>query len=153
MGSVYLGTPFGVCAVWREVLHCWLAVCWFAYVTTNSRSSTDISQDDYKYRFEWNVTRNCTARQGISVSIVTRLRAGRQGFDSRQEQLWDFSLRRVQTQSGAHPASYTVGTGGSFSGSKAARSVELTTHLHLVQRLRIGGAIHPLPQYVFIACA
>jgi hypothetical protein len=27
--------------------------------------------------------------------------------------------------------------------------VKLTTHLHLVSRLRIGGAIPPLPQYAF----
>jgi hypothetical protein len=33
----------------------------------------------------------------------------------------DFSLlHRVQTGSGAHPASYTIGTGGSFPGDKAA---------------------------------
>jgi hypothetical protein len=32
-----------------------------------------------------------------------------------------FSLRhRIQTGSGAHPASYPVGTGGSFPGDKAA---------------------------------
>jgi hypothetical protein len=34
-----------------------------------------------------------------------------------------FSLHhRVQTGSGAHPASYTMGTGGSFPGGKAARA-------------------------------
>jgi hypothetical protein len=33
----------------------------------------------------------------------------------------NFSLRhRVQNASGAHPASYPMGTGGSFSGDKAA---------------------------------
>jgi hypothetical protein len=33
----------------------------------------------------------------------------------------DFSLlHSVQTGFGAHPASYTIGTGGSFSGGKAA---------------------------------
>jgi hypothetical protein len=35
----------------------------------------------------------------------------------------NFSLRhRVQTGSGAHPASYPMGTGGSFRGGKAARA-------------------------------
>jgi hypothetical protein len=39
------------------------------------------------------------------------------GFDSRQKQ--DFSLpHSVQTGSGAHPASYSIGTGGSFPGRK-----------------------------------
>jgi hypothetical protein len=32
----------------------------------------------------------------------------------------DFSLPHVQTGSGAHPASYPMGTGGSFGGRKAA---------------------------------
>jgi hypothetical protein len=51
--------------------------------------------------------------RGSSVSIVTRLQAGRSGFDSRQGRV--FSLRhRIQTDSGAHPASYSIGTGASF---------------------------------------
>jgi hypothetical protein len=32
----------------------------------------------------------------------------------------NFSLHRVQNGSGAHPASYPMGTGGSFPGGKAA---------------------------------
>jgi hypothetical protein len=48
----------------------------------------------------------------------------------------DFSLRhRVQTDSGAHPASYPIRNKG----------VKLTTHLPLVPRLRIRGAVSPLP--------
>jgi hypothetical protein len=31
------------------------------------------------------------------------------------------------------------------------RGVELTTHLHLVPRLKMRGAIPPLPRYVFMA--
>jgi hypothetical protein len=59
----------------------------------------------------------------------------------------DFSLlHSVQTGSGGHPASYTVGTwGGSFPGGKSGRSVNLTTHLNLMLRSRIRGSIHPLP--------
>jgi len=34
----------------------------------------------------------------------------------------------IQTSSGAHPASYTVGT-GAFPGIKAAAAREMTTHL------------------------
>jgi hypothetical protein len=33
----------------------------------------------------------------------------------------------VQTGSGAHPASYTMGTGGPFPGAKRGRGVTLTT--------------------------
>jgi hypothetical protein len=72
-------------------------------------------------------------------------RAGRPGFDSRQCKI--FLLHSVQTDSGAHPASYPMGPGGTFPGSKAA-GVKLTTHFHLVPRSRNGGAIPPLPIYV-----
>jgi hypothetical protein len=41
---------------------------------------------------------------------------------------------RVQNGSGAHPASYPMGTRGSFLGGKSGRSVKLTTHLRLVPR-------------------
>jgi hypothetical protein len=51
-----------------------------------------------------------------AVGIATALRAGRPGveeYESRQGQ--DFSpLYVVQTGSGAHPASYPMGVGGSF---------------------------------------
>jgi hypothetical protein len=41
-------------------------------------------------------------------------------------------LHRIQTSSGAHQTAYLMGTGGSFAGGKV-----LTTHLHLVPRLRM----------------
>jgi hypothetical protein len=51
---------------------------------------------------------------------VTRLRAGRPGPIPGRGSEGDFFLRhRVQTGSGAHPASYPVGTGGSFLEGKA----------------------------------
>jgi hypothetical protein len=40
----------------------------------------------------------------------------------------------VQTGSGTHPASCTMGTGGSFPGVKRGWGVTLTTHRHLVPR-------------------
>jgi hypothetical protein len=49
------------------------------------------------------------------------------------------------TGSGAHPASYPVGTSGAFPGDKSGRSVKLTTHLHLVTRSRMRRTIPPLP--------
>jgi len=48
--------------------------------------------------------------QGISVSIVNRLWAGRAVFSSRQGQ-WFFLRHRIQTGSGAHPASCSIGNG------------------------------------------
>jgi hypothetical protein len=47
----------------------------------------------------------------------------------------DFSsILRVQTGSGAHPASYTMGTGGSFPGGKARPMRNADHSLHLVPR-------------------
>jgi hypothetical protein len=70
-----------------------------------------------------------------SVSIVTRLRAGRPWFDFLQGQGL-FSLHHccVQTGSGAHPASYPMATGGSFPGLK-----------------RLGREADRSPQYVFVS--
>jgi len=60
----------------------------------------------------------------------------------------NFSLHhRVQTGSEAHPASYPMDSRESFPGG----DMKLTTHLHLVLRSRIHGAILPLPQYAFMA--
>jgi hypothetical protein len=51
----------------------------------------------------------------------------------------DFSSNLcVQTGSGAHPASCTMGTGGPFPGSKSGRAVTLTTHPHLQPRSRMS---------------
>jgi hypothetical protein len=47
------------------------------------------------------------------------IRAGRLGFQSRQRQIFSF-LHNVQTGSGAHPASYAIGTIGFFPGNNAA---------------------------------
>jgi hypothetical protein len=49
----------------------------------------------------------------------------------------------IQISCGAHPASYLIGTGGFFWG-KINWGMKLTTHLHLVPRLRICGAVPPL---------
>jgi hypothetical protein len=57
-----------------------------------------------------------------------------------------FSLHRyVQPGSGAHPASYPMGTRGSLPGGKAA------THLHLVLRSRNACSYTSTPQYAFMA--
>jgi hypothetical protein len=49
-------------------------------------------------------------------------------------------LRSVQTGSGAHPASYSMGPGG-----KAGGGMNVSIYLHLVPRLRMRGAIYSLP--------
>jgi hypothetical protein len=56
----------------------------------------------------------------------------------------NFSLHhRVQKGSGAHPASYPMGTRDSFLGIK--RPGREAAHLHLMPRSRMHGAIPPLP--------
>jgi len=64
---------------------------------------------------------------GSSVGIATELRAGGSGIESR----WGRDFPTVQTGSGAHPASCTMGT-GPFPGIKWDRGVLLTTHPLLV---------------------
>jgi hypothetical protein len=64
----------------------------------------------------------------------------------------NFTFRhRVQTGYGAHPASYSMDTWGSFPRGKAAeaRNWPLTSIQCLGQRIR--GAIPPLSQYAFMA--
>jgi len=84
------------------------------------------------------ISRRFLSLTSSSVSIVTKLwGAGAvKGF---------FSLgTRPHTGSGAHPSSYSTDTGGFF-----RLAVKLTTHHHIVPRLRMRGAIPPLFQYVF----
>jgi hypothetical protein len=71
-----------------------------------------------------------------SVGIATRLQAGfRITFTVEAR---DFSLlHNVQTGSEAHPASYKMGTGDFSLRVMCNRGVKLTTHLNLVQRLRM----------------
>jgi hypothetical protein len=63
------------------------------------------------------------------------LRAGRPGFDSRQVQK-PFFLHSVQNGSGAHPASYSMGT-GALSLELKRHGSELITHLHPVPGSRM----------------
>jgi hypothetical protein len=51
----------------------------------------------------------------------------------------------VQTGSGAHPASCTMGTGGSSPGAKRGRGVTVTTHPHLVPRSRLSRSYNSSP--------
>jgi len=65
---------------------------------------------------------------GSSVGITTSYELDGPGIESRWEARFPAP---VQTGSGAHPASCTIGT-GSFSGVKSGRGVTLTPHPLLV---------------------
>jgi len=74
--------------------------------------------------------KNTSCFRGTSVIIVTRLRAGRPGFSSRQGQWRDSFSPPPQTDRIWGPqTSYPMGTGGS-SPEESGRGVKLPTHLH-----------------------
>jgi len=81
--------------------------------------------------------------QNYTVDIASVLQAGRNGVRIPAGTRDFFLLQNVQTGSGAHRASYLMGT-EALSRGKRNRSVKLTTHLHLEARLRISGGIPPL---------
>jgi len=66
---------------------------------------------------------------------VTRLQTGQSGFDSQNRQGIFHLCHCIQNDSVVHPASYPMGTGG----------MKLTTHLHLVPKIRMHGSICPFP--------
>ena len=60
-------------------------------------------------------------------------------------------LQNVQTVFGSPQASYWVGT-GNLSLGYSGWVTRLTTHLHLVLRLGMSGAMLLLPLYAFMVC-
>jgi len=85
------------------------------------------------FLFKWR--QNLSARprisewtRGTSFSLLTRPRA-RQSRVRIPAEASDMScLQYIQTVSGVHPAPYSMGTGGSFSGRKAAGGLRLITY-------------------------
>jgi hypothetical protein len=72
--------------------------------------------------------------------------AGRSGDRGSIPDRADFSSSScIQTGSGAHLASYPMGTGGYFPGVKRGRGVTLTTHLHLMPRLGMSRSYTSSP--------
>jgi hypothetical protein len=59
----------------------------------------------------------------------------------------------VQTGSGAHLASCTMGTWGPFPVAKRGRGVTLTTHPHVVPRLRMSRSYTSSPPSATMACS
>jgi hypothetical protein len=80
--------------------------------------------------------------------MVTRLQAGRPGFDAGKVQGGVSFRYRVHVRSGFHPASYAVGVWGSFRWKKSRWHVHLTTHLHQLLRLRMHGLYLQYPTHL-----
>jgi len=89
------------------------------------------------------------ASPGSSVGIATRYGLDGPGIESRWGR--DFSAP-VQTGPGAHPASYTIGTGSLSRGVKRP-AVALTTHLYLAPKLKERVELYLCsPLCAFVAC-
>lgn len=87
--------------------------------------------------------------QDSTVSLMTRLQVG-WSWVWIPEVAWDFSLlQSVQTGSGAHTVSYSVGTGLPY-WVWSTWGIKLTIHLCPVPRLKISGIIRPLPIHAFM---
>jgi hypothetical protein len=94
--------------------------------------------------------RHCPNR-GSSVSIGY----GPDDRDSILGRRWDlFSPRHsIQTDSGAHPAYYSIGTGGGGGSFPVVErpGLEADHSPPSSAEIRLRGAIPPLPEYVFMA--
>jgi hypothetical protein len=105
----------------------------------NSLISADHEQTTQNALYKCANVSNMLVSRGSSVSIVSGYKLEYRTIEVRSPTTEkDFSSSLcVQTGSGAHPASCTMGTGGSFPG-KRDRGVMLTTHTHLVPRSRMS---------------
>jgi hypothetical protein len=68
------------------------------------------------------------------------------GWTTGVQVLVDLGKGNVQTALGIHPASYSLDTGGGgdFPRGYSGRGMKLTTHLCLMPKLRMRGAMSPL---------
>ena len=84
------------------------------------------------------------------INPVTGLRAVRSGIRI-SSGAKDFSLLYIQTGPVAHPASYSVRTGGSCPEGKAVRALCWPATFFSCFS-GVSGSIFPLPLYAFMAC-
>jgi hypothetical protein len=87
--------------------------------------------------------------RGSSVSIVTRLRVGRPGFDSWQGKGFFSLCHCVQTDFAAHVAFYTVRTGDSFPGDRPGREANHSPSSSA--EIKNAWSYTSTPKYVFMA--
>jgi hypothetical protein len=103
------------------------------------------------YRYFVRERRGSRAKNAVTMEHFLIASIGILGFDSRRELgIFLFTTASRMALGPTDPASYPVITRGSFPGGKATGGVKPTTHLHLVPKSRMHGAITPLPLYVFM---
>ena len=85
-----------------------------------------------------------TRSLGSLVKMAIRLQDGRSGVRFPVREINFSSLQNVQTGSGAHTASQSLGTGALSVGV-------IRTGLHLVSKLGVSEDTHPLPLHVIMA--
>jgi hypothetical protein len=89
---------------------------------------------------------------GSSFITVTRLRARRPGFDSRQGQRRDFSSPRPDRLRGPFSFLPNGQRGGGWSFPATMRLIPQSTHSPPCNsEVRMRVAVPPLPQYIFMA--
>jgi hypothetical protein len=87
-----------------------------------------------------------------TLSLETRLQTGRQGFSYRQWQWCYFFLFATASRLALSPPNLlSNGFRWLLPQGQCGRGMKLITHLYLVPRLIMCGAIPPLSQYVFVA--
>jgi hypothetical protein len=91
------------------------------------------------------MTHNLLSESVRSVSIVTGLRVGRPGYDSRQGRRRDISLLTTASRPALGPTQTPIQWVPGALSPKVKRPGVLTIHLQPVSRLGMRGAIPPLP--------
>jgi hypothetical protein len=81
---------------------------------------------------------------GVAQSVVSDYRLDNQGSIHNRGKSFSFSLC-VQTSSEAHPASYPIGTMGTFPGCKAQLERDADHSPHLVPRSRMSRSYTSYP--------
>jgi hypothetical protein len=103
----------------------------------------------FKLRRSCSISKSRDSSVGIALDYGLDDRGSRVRFPAGSG---NFSLHhRVQNGTGAHPASYPMGTRGPFSGDKAAGAWSWPLTFIYCRGQRTSGAIPPLPQYPFMA--
>jgi hypothetical protein len=140
MGSQQVTEGEWICDKLRVPYH---SLCLTVWYTLNEKSKKDFGFCSHNV---WNRGYFCLHR------LATDWPTGRSRFDPRKRRKDLFSSPCVQTGSGAHPVSCTMGTGGPFPGGKARPGRDADHPPHLVQRSRMRRSYSSSPPLRLHTC-